>query len=248
MLPTEESIVGPASLGSASSRKDFRDVRRNHLRLDSLDVLQEADEEAIEMRTVMPVHPEGQEDRSRERGLTTMAMVAPASIVASIEAHGNRFLPLRIASHVHFPSPIMEETIEQFHDEDDDDDDGRLDSSSPPPVVRCKSCEFLAETSSPAAGESRRRRSRSFGDLADLEAHMESEIVRQTNMFCTWSVKGSPRQTLPSDLESISKQEIFSQWKESERQLLNILHNVLREKRQLEQRLLLLQRVVLKPP
>lgn len=240
VLPAEESIVAPSL---ASVRKDFRDVRRNHLRLDSLDVLQEDDEEAIEMRTVMPaMHPRGQEDRS----LTPT--VAPQSIpvLASVEPHGNRFLPLRISSH--WPAPIIHETIAS---DGGDDDDDRL-SDSPPPAVRCRSCESLSQSSSALQVQPSQERSRSLSDLTDLKAFEDWEVVTRANMFCTAGM-ASPRDACrlvsPSDLESISKQQLFSRWKESERRLLNILQNVLREKRALEERLLLLQRVVLlKPP
>lgn len=52
----------------------------------------------------------------------------------------------------------------------------------------------------------------------------------------------------PSKLRLISKEEILFHWRESERELLNALQSLLREKRSLEDRLLLLQRVLLKPP
>lgn len=237
VLPAEESIV-TASLTSASLRKDLRDVRRNHLRLDSLDVLQEDDEEVIEMRTVA-MHPRGQEDRS-----LTPTVLPSIPALASVEPRGNRFLPLRISSHL--TAPIIHETIET--DEEEDHDLQQLDSSAS--AVRCRSCESLDQSSS--AAQLSRERSRSLGDLTDLKALMDWEIVTKANMFSTASAKERPQDTCRlvsrADLESISKEQLFCRWKESERRLLDILQNVLREKGRLEQRLLLLQRADLKPP
>ena len=243
-LPPEESIAAPGT----TSRKDFRDVKRNHLPLESLDILhEEADEEMIELTTM----PESNDDvRSQRLGMTVT--VAPAfapslRVLASVEPR----LPMPVCSRVHFPSLIMEEAIEEESEEEEE---------MQQPAVRCKSLESLREMSTSPAVEvgppRRSRRSRSLNDLCILKAEMESEIVQKSNMFYTpimRRLKASPRHcsSLISSckLESISKEEVFVRWKESERELLNVLQSVLREKRALEERLLLLHRVVLlKPP
>lgn len=62
----------------------------------------------------------------------------------------------------------------------------------------------------------------------------------------------SPRMSLylmtPQKLSRMTKQEVVGMWRESERELLNTLHDVIQEKKSLEERLLLLQRMLLKPP
>ena len=52
----------------------------------------------------------------------------------------------------------------------------------------------------------------------------------------------------PKKLRRMKKEAIITLWKSSERQLLNSLQDVLQEKRALEQKLLVLQQMLLKPP
>lgn len=52
----------------------------------------------------------------------------------------------------------------------------------------------------------------------------------------------------PEKLRRMKKEAIITLWKSSERQLLNSLQDVLHEKRALEQKLLVLQQMLLKPP
>jgi hypothetical protein len=258
-LPPEESIGTPALSSFSSSRKEFRDVKRNHLPLDSLDILQEeADEEVIELKTIT----ESKEAITSRRPLPLMSRVGPAycpsrRVFASVESHRHRFLPHKLCSHAQLPSPIIEETIIDDDSDRDHADDDEQDMQHS--VVRCKSLDSLRGIASPAPDTSdnsrqETRKTRSLNDLTILEADMELEIVKKTDAFCTPAMRRlNPRLccSLHScfNLESISKEEVMSRWKESERELLNVLQTVLHEKRALEERLLLLHRVLLlKPP
>lgn len=222
-----------------------------------MDILQEeADEEVIELKTIT----ESKEVITSRRPLPLMSRFGPAycpslRVFASVESHRHRFIPHNVCSRVQFPSPIIEETIiEDGSDRDPDESEQDIQQS----VVRCKSLDSLTEMALPVPDpcdiSSKVRKTRSLNDLTVLKADMEMEMVEKSDAFCTPAIRRlSPRLfgSLISchNLESISKEEVMSRWKESERELLNVLQTVLREKRALEERLLLLHRVLLlKPP
>lgn len=82
-----------------------------------------------------------------------------------------------------------------------------------------------------------------------------SESSRETGGASSPSVliRSSPRHSCesmidPTKLKRMKKEAIITLWKSSERQLLNSLQDVLQEKRSLEQKLLVLQQMLLKPP
>lgn len=193
--------------------------------------------------TTMPAHIEP--GRNSKQGLT--AGVVPAlQVRASVEPRGNRSHPMRASARLQHSAPIAEESDESTSD---------TESSGERPPIRCKSMESLPVAETPPPLPVARSRSRSLDDLVAAKAEMELDISRKTAVYTPLmsglrlSPRHSPSLIAPSKLELISKEEVLFRWKESERELLNALQNVLREKRALEGRLLLLQRVLLlRPP
>lgn len=93
-------------------------------------------------------------------------------------------------------------------------------------------------------------RSRSADDVRDQEVDMERSMapsLADSRNSATWRMSSS----LGLDrlrLLSLDKEEIVRLWQSSERALLNRLQDTLREKRLLEQKLLFVQKTLLKPP
>lgn len=93
-------------------------------------------------------------------------------------------------------------------------------------------------------------RSRSADDVHDQEVDMERSMapsLADSRNSATWRMSSS----LGLDrlrLLSLDKEEIVRLWQSSERALLNRLQDTLREKRLLEQKLLFVQKTLLKPP
>ena len=93
-------------------------------------------------------------------------------------------------------------------------------------------------------------RSRSADDVRDQEVDMEKSMapsLADSRNSATWRLSSS----LGLDrlrLLSLDKEEIVRLWQSSERALLNRLQDTLREKRLLEQKLLFVQKTLLKPP
>lgn len=93
--------------------------------------------------------------------------------------------------------------------------------------------------------------SRSADDLRnkdiDLDSDRDQPSLAESRNSVTWKLSSS----LGLDrlrLLSLDKEEIVRLWQSSERALLNRLQDTLREKRLLEQKLLFVQKTLLKPP
>lgn len=246
ILPPESSIgsfPALASLDPFVSRKDLRSIKGNHLRLDPLDVLREGDEEAegMEMTTIREsVMTSHLHFGNRRRIRPASPYVATNTVRATLEPHANVRLSLKIDPSVSGHS-IGEDAFEMEHlQEDFIPEFQRVRSKSLNDVSR-----FCDESY---------RMTRSLVDIRELEFEMRSQVPEGYDIFSTplhcAAEREDDRQVLcSSDFDSISKQEVVYRWKESQQKLLVTLQNVVREKRELEQRLLMMQRVApFKPP